>query len=441
MTPDTTDHIPANTRRLAVIGLGYIGLPTAVVFADAGWNVTGVDVSDQTVELVNRSELPFVEEGLEGALRKAVESGNLHAQKDTPESDVYIVSVPTPFKEDHEADLSYIEAAADGIAPNLKGGELVVLESTSPPGATEYMADRILATRPDLSLDGTDGCPTVHFAHAPERVLPGRIMVEMVENDRVLGGLTEEAAQRAKDVYATFCKGDLSITDAKTAEMVKLTENAFRDVNIAFANELSLIADRLDIDVWELIELANKHPRVNILQPGPGVGGHCIAVDPWFIVSADRENSNLIRTAREVNDGKPQWVIRQVEAAMEEAGPDATVALLGLAFKPNIDDLRESPALNIARELTRSHPDTHFLVCEPNIEELPAGLVDLSNVQLVDVDGAVERSDVIVPLVSHREFRGLFPASSHDVPIRRRVVDAAGLWPESDVFGRKEDTE
>ena len=412
----------AEHGRLAVIGLGYIGLPTAVVLADNGWQVTGVDISDRTVDMVNRGELPFVEEGMDEVLAEAVSSGRLKAQKETPSSDIYIVSVPTPFKGDHEADLSYIEAAADGIAPKLVGGELVVLESTSPPGATEHMADRILAARPDLSKDGGEGRPIVHFAHAPERVLPGRIMIEMVENDRVIGGLTDQASQMAKDVYATFCDGELSITDAKTAEMAKLTENAYRDVNIAFANELSLIADRLGIDVWELIEVANKHPRVNILQPGPGVGGHCIAVDPWFIVSSDRENSNLIRTAREVNDGKPQWVIHQVEAAMEEAGPDASVALLGLAFKPNIDDLRESPALDIAKALAELNPGTEFLAVEPNIEELPAALEGLDNLALVPAESAVEDADVVVLLVDHNPFGEL------DISSQKQIVDTRGLW-------------
>ena len=408
--------------RLAVIGLGYIGLPTAVVLADNGWQVTGVDISDRTVNMVNKGELPFVEEGMDEALGRAVASGRLKAQKETPESDIYIVSVPTPFRGDHEADLSYIEAASDGIAPRLKGGELVVLESTSPPGATEHMAKRILTARPDLSTDGSGGRPVVHFAHAPERVLPGRIMIEMVDNDRVIGGLTPEASALAKDVYATFCNGELSITDAKTAEMAKLTENAFRDVNIAFANELSLISDRLGIDVWELIELANKHPRVNILQPGPGVGGHCIAVDPWFIVSSDRENSNLIRTAREVNDGKPQWVIEQVEQAMSDAGPEAKVALLGLAFKPNIDDLRESPALNIAKDLAARHSGTEFLVVEPNIGEKPKALEGLANVTLIPTDDAIQEAGVVVLLVDHAPFAEL------TVPVNKRVIDTRGTW-------------
>lgn len=415
---------PGGNGQLTVIGLGYIGLPTAVVFAEHDWRVTGVDVSDRTVEMVNRGELSFVEVGLEDALKKAVETGALRAQKTIPASDIFIVSVPTPFQGDHEADLSYIDAAADGVAPVLAGGELVVLESTSPPGATEHMAERIIAARPDLSIDGADGKPVVYFAHAPERVLPGRIMIEMTANDRIIGGLTPEAGKRAQHLYQTFCKGEVSLTDAKTAEMAKLTENAFRDVNIAFANELSLISDRLGIDVWELIELANKHPRVNILQPGPGVGGHCIAVDPWFIVSSDRKNSNLIRTAREVNDSKPAWVIAQVEEAMNQAGPDAKVALLGLAFKPDIDDLRESPALNIAVDLVKAHPNTEFLVVEPNIETLPPRLADHDNATLTDTDKALGEADVLVLLVDHKAFKGV----TTEIMTTHTLIDTRGIW-------------
>lgn len=408
--------------RLVVVGLGYIGLPTAVAFANNGWDVTGVDVSDRTVDMINRGELPFVEAGLEEALAEAVEASRLRAQRTTPDSDVFVVAVPTPFKGDHEADLAYIEAAADGIAPTLKGGELVVLESTSPPGVTEGMAKRILDARPDLSLDGEAGRPIVYFAHAPERVLPGRIMVELVENDRIVGGLTEEAGERARDLYKTFCDGEISVTDAKTAEMAKLTENAFRDVNIAFANELSLIADDLGIDVWELIELANKHPRVNVLQPGPGVGGHCIAVDPWFIVSADPDNANLIRTAREVNDSKPSWVVKQVEEAME-AKPGELVALFGLAFKPNIDDLRQSPALEIAERLVSENPTTEFLVVEPNISELPPSLSALPNATLAEMGDAVDEAGVLVVLVHHAQF---IDAKPHLV--RKRMIDTRGIW-------------
>nr|PLB80672.1 UDP-N-acetyl-D-mannosamine dehydrogenase [Actinomyces sp. UMB0138] len=383
---------------LAVIGLGYIGLPTAVVLAQNGWKVTGVDVSDRTLEFVNAGKLPFVEEGLESALKEVVDSGALVAQKETPASDVYIISVPTPFKGDHEADLSYIDAAIDKIIPQLQGDELVVLESTSPPLTTERMAERVFAARPDLKREGEGH---VMFAHAPERVLPGRIMIEMTANDRIIGGLTPEATQRAKEVYDTFCAGHVHTTDAKTAELAKLVENSFRDVNIAFANELSLIAQDLGIDVWELIELANKHPRVNILRPGPGVGGHCIAVDPWFIVSADRKNSRLINTARQVNDAKPKWVLGQVRAALE--GKQAPkVAILGLAFKPNIDDLRESPALRIARELVEGG-NGQFDIYEPSISQLPDALCK-EGATLKDTANPGKGYDLALVLVGHDQF-------------------------------------
>lgn len=411
-------------RTLTVIGLGYIGLPTAVVLASHGWNVIGVDVSDRTVDLVSRGRLPFVEEGLEKALKEVIDNGSLAVQKETPKSSVYIVSVPTPFKGNHEADLSYIDAATDGIIPQLEGDELIVLESTSPPGATEHMAQRVLAARSNLSLDGENGSKIIHFAHAPERVLPGRIMIEMTANDRIIGGLTDEATKRAKEVYSTFCSGTVYTTDARTAEMAKLTENSFRDVNIAFANELSLICDKLDINVWELIELANKHPRVNILQPGPGVGGHCIAVDPWFIVSTDRDNSQLIRTAREVNDSKPNWVIAQVEKLLSDsAKAQPKVGILGLAFKADIDDLRESPSVAIAKLLVERNLQVAFTVVEPNVSDCPPALCGYDNVSWGEYADCVEQSDILVLLVDHTAFV--------DLPTRVRpdqqVVDTRGV--------------
>ncbi|OKL49488.1 UDP-N-acetyl-D-mannosamine dehydrogenase [Boudabousia liubingyangii] len=395
-------------KQLCVIGLGYIGLPTAVVFAQNGWQVKGVDVSDRTIEYVSRGELPFVEKGLKGALKTVVDAGMLTVQKDTPKADVYIVSVPTPFKDTqtHAPDLSYIEAATKGIIPQLSGDELVVLESTSPPGTTRFMADLVMSARPDLSLDGSDNRPIVHFAHAPERVLPGQIMVEMTENDRIVGGLTPEATEKAREIYATFCQGAILTTDAKTAELAKLTENSFRDVNIAFANELSLICDQLDINVWELIKLANRHPRVNILQPGPGVGGHCIAVDPWFIVASDPDNSNLIRTAREVNDSKPDFVLEKVFRTLTSQNQDR-VTVLGLAFKPNIDDLRESPAMRITERLAASPAVREVIVAEPNINELPEVLAKTGKVRLAPIREAISESEVVVQLVDHAQFKGL----------------------------------
>ncbi|WP_136193456.1 MULTISPECIES: UDP-N-acetyl-D-mannosamine dehydrogenase [Actinomyces] len=412
---------------ICVLGLGYIGLPTAAVLARAGIEVIGVDVSDRHVDAVNRGELPFAEAGLAEAVADAVAGGRLRAQKDTPPADVYIVAVPTPFKRgasgDHEADLSYIEAAARAIAPQLAGDELVVLESTSPPGTTEHMAEVIMAQRPDLSVDGSAGRPLVHFAHCPERVLPGRIMSEMVSNSRIIGGLTPRAAELARNLYAVFCEGELRLTDARTAEMTKLTENAFRDVNIAFANELSLVAERLGIDVWELIELANLHPRVNILRPGPGVGGHCIAVDPWFIVSAAPDEARLIRTAREVNDSKPQHVIRRVQEAVADM-PSPTIAALGLAFKPDVDDLRESPALAVTRDLAALLPDAKVLVAEPNITELPGALAAVPNLAFVDYRTAIGEADAVVLLVDHREFREL----DRERLAGKRVIDTRGTW-------------
>ncbi|WP_440900088.1 UDP-N-acetyl-D-mannosamine dehydrogenase [Actinosynnema sp.] len=411
------------SSRIAVIGLGYIGLPTAAILASHGHQVVGVDVNPRHVEAVNRGEVPFVEPDLGTHVAGAVSQGHLSAQAETPAADVYIIAVPTPFKDGYEADLSFIDAATDAIVPHLQGGELVILESTSPPGATQHLADRITAARPELTTNEASSEANVDVAHCPERVLPGRVMVELVTNDRIVGGLTPRAAQRAKDVYATFCTAEIHLTDAVTAEMAKLTENSFRDVNIAFANELSIIAERLGIDVFELIELANKHPRVNILQPGPGVGGHCIAVDPWFIVSAVPEQAQLIRTAREVNDSKPEYVVSQVLSHVE--GKEApVVAALGLAFKPDIDDMRESPALDITRELARRLPGGTVLAVEPNVEELPGHLDGQDNIRLAGLDEAVAQADVVALLVDHREFKAWERVDGVSVP----VVDTRGAW-------------
>lgn len=406
---------------VSVIGLGYIGLPTAAILAANGVAVTGVDISPATVTAVNRGRVPFVEPDLAGYVAEAVSAGKLRAVSAPEPADAYIVAVPTPFMEDHKPDLSYIRSAAEALAPTLRGGELVILESTSPPGTTQRMADWILAERPDLSLDGTDGRPRIYVAHCPERVLPGKIMVELVTNDRIVGGITPEAAQRSRDLYQVFCQGEILLTDAATAEAAKLVENSFRDVNIAFANELSLVADRLGIDVWELIRLANHHPRVNILQPGPGVGGHCIAVDPWFLVDAAPQEARLIRTAREVNDAKPRWVLDKVLDAV--AGVEApVVAAYGLAFKPNIDDLRESPAAEIVRELATTSPETTVLAVEPHIDELPAALADLPNVRLVDAEEALARADAHALLVDHTVFRALAERLT-----TKRLVDTRGM--------------
>lgn len=413
-------------RSIAFVGLGYIGLPTAVVFANHGVQVTGIDINAANVERINRGEITIVEPGLQEQLEQALESGNFKATTEMVHADVYIIAVPTPFKENYEGDLSYIYSAADSIAPQLRGGELIILESTSPPKTTRKMADRILKQRPDLVSDGSENPENksvLYFAHCPERILPGYAMEELVTNDRIIGGQSPKATEIATEVYASFCTGELLATDDVTAEMAKLTENSFRDVNIAFANELSLIADELNINVWELIRLANHHPRVNILQPGPGVGGHCIAVDPWFIVSTDRKNSNLIRTAREVNDSKPKWVLGKVKEAVGSLD-SPVIAALGLAFKPNIDDLRESPAMDITIDLAKNFKHGQILAAEPNISELPSKLQHFTNVQLADYDAAIEAADVVVLLVDHQEFLTVAATALAG----KQVIDTKGIW-------------
>ncbi|MDE8670736.1 UDP-N-acetyl-D-mannosamine dehydrogenase [Pseudarthrobacter sp. H3Y2-7] len=413
----------SSVKHVAVIGLGYIGLPTAAILAGNGVRVTGVDLNPAIVEAVNQGRVPFVEPDLGIHVSGAVSQGLLSAHTTPPAADAYIVAVPTPFHEDKTADLSYIRAAAEAIAPQLVGGELIILESTSPPGTTEIMANVVLSQRPDLSLDGSQGRPVLMFAHCPERVLPGRIMIEMVSNDRIVGGLTREAAVAAAALYGTFCQGNMHLTDAATAEMAKLVENAYRDVNIAFANELSMISSSLGINVWDLIELANHHPRVNILQPGPGVGGHCIAVDPWFIVAADPANSNLIRSARQVNDSKPSHVVAEILDVVRDIELP-TIAALGLTFKANIDDMRESPAVDIVREMALANPNARILVADPHAGALPVELAPLSNVMFWEASDAVRAADAVVLLVDHDAFREIDPATLEN----RKVVDTRGFW-------------
>lgn len=420
MVPNKTDSRAFG--KVSVVGLGYIGLPTAAFIASKGIPVVGIDVNQDAVDSINAGTVPFFEPGFGELLARVVEDGTLSAQTEQIDADAYIVCVPTPFREDHSVDIKYIRAASEALAPYLKPGALVVLESTSPPGTTEDMAKHLIELRPDLSLDDEDE-NAIFVAHCPERVLPGKIMEEMENNDRVIGGLTPKGAQLARDLYATFCTADLLLTNATTAEMAKLTENSFRDVNIAFANELSLICDRLGIDVWELIELANHHPRVNILQPGPGVGGHCIAVDPWFIVSAAPEEAKLIQTARNVNDGKPEWVIDQVLKALEGKSKPV-VAALGIAFKNDIDDLRESPSLEIVKRLGVDNPQLDIRVVEPNVEALPPVLSNLSNLTKQDSEVAIAAADVVVLLVNHRQFVE-FDQSLLD---GKTVIDTKGIW-------------
>lgn len=392
-------------KHICVVGLGYIGLPTAAVFAANGVRVTGVDVSQHAVDTINTGKAHIVEPDLDGLLHKVVNEGQLRAQLKADAADAYIIAVPTPFKGDHEPDLKYIEAATRALAPVVRQGDLLILESTVPPGATEKMVAWLEEERPDLKEAGGAG-KAYYAAHCPERVLPGRVLIELIDNDRIIGGISAECSARAQALYKTFVKGDCVITNARTAELAKLTENSFRDVNIAFANELSIICDTLDINVWELIALANRHPRVNILQPGPGVGGHCIAVDPWFIVDAVPEEAKIIRAAREINDGKPAWVIEKVKQAVKECGKEnPTIACLGLAFKADIDDLRESPALMITKRLA-SESLGKIIAVEPNIETQVQSLVELG-VGLESLDTALKTSDVVLLLVDHREFKSI----------------------------------
>lgn len=410
-------------ERICVVGLGYIGLPTAAAFATQGVEVVGVDVSARTVEMVNAGESPIVEPDLASLVSGVVARGKLKAGFEPVQSDAFILAVPTPFQEGWVPDLSYVEAATRSIASVLKAGDLVVLESTSPPGATLQVAKWLAEYRPDLDFPhvGSTSNSDVSIAYCPERVLPGRIMIELVTNDRVVGGVTPNCAERAAQLYRVFSQGQIHLTDAVTAELVKLSENAFRDVNIAYANELGMICEHLAVDPWEVIELANRHPRVNILSPGPGVGGHCIAVDPWFIVHVAPDLSRLIRTAREVNDAKPHHVVSEV-VAIAERFKKPVICCLGLAFKANIDDLRESPAIDIVRELAGRNVG-QLLVVEPHVNALPE-LLQGSGVELVDLETALGKADVVVGLVDHDEFRRVRSSS-----LRGKVVyDTRGMW-------------
>lgn len=415
--------------RISMIGLGYIGLPTAALFAARGVEVIGVDVSPKVVETINAGKIHIVEPELDGIVHKAVTDGKLRATLEAEPAEAFVIAVPTPFKEGYEPDLSYIQSAANMIAPVLKAGDLVVLESTSPIGATEQMAAWLAEARRDLSFPQDAGNEAdVQVAHCPERVLPGHVVRELVENDRIIGGMTERASELAIAMYKKVVQGDCIVTDAKTAEMCKLTENSSRDVQIAFANELSVICDKFDIDVWELISLANRHPRVNILQPGAGVGGHCIAVDPWFIVASAPEEAKLIRAARDGNDGKPKWVMQKVRDAVMDvlaadpsrAMADIKVACLGLAFKPDIDDLRESPALGITAELSKL--GCQVLAVEPHIEVLPGNLGE-GGIELAELEAALAAADVACVLVKHSAFADL----RGKLPEGLQLIDVVGL--------------
>ncbi len=425
-------------KTISVIGLGYIGLPTAAMFASRKIKVIGVDVNQHAVDTINRGEIHIVEPELDMLVHASVTEGYLKAVTSPEPADAFLIAVPTPFKsslnkesesEIPEPDLTYIESAAKAIAPVLKKGDLVILESTSPVGATEQMAEWLAEARTDLSFPQHVGDDAdVNVAHCPERVLPGHVVRELVENDRVIGGMTTKCSERAIELYKTFVEGDCVTTNARTAEMAKLTENSCRDVQIAFANELSIICDKLDIDVWELISLANRHPRINILQPGPGVGGHCIAVDPWFIVSKTPNEAQIIHTARKVNDAKPQWVINKVKIAIADflqenptkTASDIRISCFGLAFKPDIDDLRESPSLAIAQQIAKMHTSTVNYI-EPNINELPSKVAE--NARLVNFEIAMTQTDIAVLLVDHKQFKQKEKLHPDMV-----VIDTKGIW-------------
>lgn len=414
---------------ISVIGLGYIGLPTAAMFASRKKKVIGVDINQLAVDTINRGEIHIIEPDLDMLVHAAVTEGYLRATITAEPADAFLIAVPTPFlinneKGSHEPDLSFIHAAALTIAPVLKKGNLVILESTSPVGATEQLTEWLAKERPDLSFPLNENTneknsADIFIAHCPERVLPGQVVRELVANDRVIGGINHESSLKAVELYQTFVRGECIITNARTAEMAKLTENASRDVSIAFANELSLICDELDINVWELIKLANRHPRVNILQPGPGVGGHCIAVDPWFIISKTPKLAPLIHAARKVNDAKPEWVVKKVESEVErfltdhphKIIEDVTVACFGLAFKPDIDDLRESPALEITKTLNTKK--FNVIAVEPNIKKIHG------NLKLVSIEEC--EADVYVLLVDHKSFKRFKPMCDY-------IVDTKGIW-------------
>lgn len=409
----------AELQKIVVIGLGYIGLPTASMLATKGHKVLGVDINETAVNTINSGKIHIVEPDLDILVRSAVNCGNLKASLVPDEADTFIIAVPTPFKavdgNPKAPDISYVEAATRAIAPFLQPGNMIILESTSPVGTTERISEIISEIRPDLSPSAQGPSP-VFVAHCPERVLPGHIIRELVDNDRIIGGINRASAEKAEQLYRSFCSGNIFLTDAKTAEMAKLTENSFRDVNIAFANELSMICDRFGINVWELIELSNKHPRVNILQPGPGVGGHCIAVDPWFIVAAAPKEAKLIRTAREVNDSKPHWVLEKVRTKAERF-KSPVIGCLGLAFKANIDDLRESPALEITKELIASEIG-RVMACEPNVND------GFNEFLLYDLETILKEADILLVLVDHEEFKVI----DRELLKEKVVIDTRGVW-------------
>ena len=407
---------------LSVIGLGYVGLPTAAVFASRGIDVVGVDSNAAVVEMINRGEVHIVEPDLDKLVRDTVAGGKLRAATEPEPADAFIIAVPTPFTDGNKPDLSYLMAAAESLETVLKKGDLIVVESTVPVGTTQSISEHLADLCPDLSFPHQTEDADIRIAHSPERVLPGRVLAELIQNDRVIGGVSAKCGERAAALYGLAVEGQCLLTTAPTAELVKLSENAFRDVNIAFANELSVICERLGIDPWEAVELANHHPRVNILQPGPGVGGHCIAVDPWFIVDSAPDHTGLIRAARKVNDAKPGHLAEQViDAAREKTDP--VIACLGLAYKADIDDLRQSPAMDVVRKLAEAEAG-QILCVEPHIETLPAELEGVADVSLSDLDEALDAAHMVVLLVDHQAFKQV----ARDRLSGKTVFDARGIW-------------
>jgi UDP-N-acetyl-D-mannosaminuronic acid dehydrogenase len=414
-------------QKVAVIGLGYIGLPTAALIASRGMQVVGVDTNEHVVRTVASGAIHISEPDLDGLVSKVVSSGALATSAKPQPADVFIIAVPTPIDRDNRPDLSSVNAAVDSILDLLVPGNLVILESTSPIGTTEGIAKRIAERRPDLHV-GVNGKENgaIYVAYCPERVLPGRILTELINNDRCIGGITPACARLAQRFYKTFVRGACIATTARSAELVKLTENAFRDTNIAFANELSLICDRFDINVWEVIDIANRHPRVNVLRPGPGVGGHCIAVDPWFIIDSAPDLARVMRTSREVNNSKTQKIIERAEALIEDH-PYANVACCGLTFKANIDDLRESPAMEVAVHLAAKY-GPRIKVVEPNLRRLPAELADY-RVGFMNIDEALRSCEIAILLVDHDEFKMIPLAERRHLD----VIDTRGIWQDMPV--------
>lgn len=414
-----------NKPTVCVIGLGYIGLPTATLIASNQIPTTGVDVNPAVITALEQGKIIIHEPGLAELVAEQVKSGTLSAVARPVASDVFIIAVPTPFKEGKKPDMTYVEDAARAVAPVLKPGSLVILESTSPPGSTAMVAEILAKSRPDLNIAGqkqNQASEEVYVAYCPERVLPGRILEELVGNDRIAGGIDRESTRKAAEFYRRFVKGSVLETDALSAELSKLAENSFRDVNIAYANELAAVCEELGANPWEVIKLANRHPRVNILNPGPGVGGHCIAVDPWFIVHATPETARLIKTAREINDNRPKKVVADARRKLETAA-NRTVACFGLAFKPDVDDLRESPAVEIVAELAAA-PNVEILAVEPYIRELPAALKKIPNIKLVDLDEALARADLGLLLVDHVQFK----ENAEKIAAMPVVIDTRGLF-------------